>query len=268
MYFKKGEIYYSQRDYENAKESYKEFIIKFNKSKLVPEAYYWIGKCSDNLEEYEEAIFYFNSVFQKYPASEISGSAVLEMGAIHNSLENYDSAIATYNEAISTIKGSSAIPEIMYMKGVTYINADSLQQAYEVFTDVSYYYRETIFADKSKFEMGMIDLAVGRYENSDKYFLEISENRNDDLGAKAQYYYGRSLYEQGNITESISALVRVRTVFSNYDEWLTKSYILLGDCYVKLNDNRKAEEMYRTVISKHRNDIYGQEAREKLRDLN
>jgi predicted negative regulator of RcsB-dependent stress response len=60
----------------------------------------------------------------------------------------------------------------------------------------------------------------------------------------------------------------VRTVFSNYDEWLTKSYILLGDCYVELNDKRKAEEMYRTVISKHRNDIYGQEAREKLRNLN
>jgi TolA-binding protein len=268
VFFKKGEIYYSQRDYENAKESYKEFIDKFNNSNLVPEAYYWIGKCSDNLELYEEAIYYFNTVFKEYPASEISGSAVLEMGDIHNSLENYDAAIATYNEAISTIKGSSAIPEILHMKAMTYISADSLQQAYEVFTDVSYYYRETIFADKSKFEMGMIDLAVGRYENSDKYFLEISENRNDDLGAKAQYYYGQSLYEQDKITDAISALVRVRTVFSNYDEWLTKSYILLGDCYVKLNDNRKAEEMYRTVISKHRNDIYGQEAREKLKDLN
>ena len=268
VYFKKGELYYSQREYADAKESYKDFIVKFNKSKLVPEAYYWIGKCSDNLEEYEEAIFYFNTVFQKYPTSEISGSAVLEMGTIHNSLKSYESAIAIYNEAIKTIKGSSAIPEILYMKGMTYINADSLQQAYEVFTDVSYYYRESIFADKSKFEMGMIDLAAGRYENSDKYFLEISENRNDDFGAKAQYYYGQSLYEQGNIAESISALVRVRTVFSNYDEWLTKSYILLGDCYVELDDKRKAEEMYRTVISKHRNDIFGQEAREKLRNLN
>ncbi|UCH66054.1 MAG: tetratricopeptide repeat protein [Ignavibacterium sp.] len=268
VYFKKGEIYYSQRDYENAKESYKDFILKFNNSSLVPEAYYWIGKCSDNLEEYEEATLYFNTVFKEYPTSEISGSAVLEMGAIHNSLENYETAIATYNEAISAIKGSSAIPEILYMKGMTYISADSLQQAYEVFTDVSYYYRETIFADKAKFEMGVIDLAVGRYENSDKHFLEISENRNDELGAKAQYYYGQSLYEQGNITEAISALVRVRTVFSNYDEWLTKSYILLGDCYVELNDKRKAEEMYRSVISKHRNDIFGKEAREKLRNLN
>ncbi|MCH7517183.1 MAG: tetratricopeptide repeat protein, partial [Bacteroidetes bacterium] len=102
---------------------------------------------------------------------------------------------------------------------------------------------------------------------SDKYFLEIAEKRNDNFGAKAQYYYGLSLYEQENINEAISALVRVRTVFSDYDEWLSKSYLLLGDCYVKLNDKRKAEEMYRTVISKHRSDELANEARAKLKDL-
>jgi len=153
------------------------------------------------------------------------------------------------------------------VKGLTYINADSLQQAYEVFSDVAYYYRETIFADKSKFESGLIDLAAGRYENSDNNFLELAEKRNDELGAKGQYHYGLSLYEQSKYTDAISALVRVRTVFSMYDEWLTKSYMALGDCYVKLDDNRKAKEMYRIVISKHKNDSYGKEARKKVREL-
>ncbi len=267
VYFKKGELYYSQRDYENAKESYKDFIVKFNKSSLVPEAYYWIGKSADNLEQYDDAIFYFNTLFQKFPKSEISSSAVLELGSIYNLLKNYEAEINVYNEALTKLKGSSAIPEISYMKGMTLILSDSLQQAYDVFSDVSFYYRESIFADKSKFEMGLIDLAAKRFENSDKFFLEIAEKRNDDFGAKAQYYYGLSLYEQENINEAISALVRVRTVFSDYDEWLSKSYILLGDCYVKLNDKRKAEEMYRTVISKHRSDELGNEARAKLKNL-
>ena len=267
VYFKKGELYYSERDYENAKESYKDFVNRFKDSQLVPEAYYWIGKSASNLKQNEEAIFYFNTVFQKYPKSEIASSSVLEMGLIYNSLGNYRGAINIYNEALQKLKGSSAIPEILYRKGLTYISADSIQQAYQVFDEVSYYYRETIFADKSKIEMGMIDLAAGRFDNSAKYFLEVAEKRSDNLGAQAQYYYGMSLYEQNTVTESISALVRVRTVFSAYDEWLTKAYLLLGDCYVKLNDKRKAEEMYRTVFSKHRNDQYGQEANDKLRKL-
>ena len=267
IYLKKAEIYYSNREYELAKDSYIDFIEKFSNSKFIPEAYYWLGKSADNLEQYEDAIFYFNVAFQKYPKSEIAASSVLEMGSIYNSLENYGAAISIYNQALEKIKGSPGIPEILYMKGLTYINADSLQQAYEVFSDVSYYYRETIFADKSKFESGLIDLAAGRYENSDNNFLELAEKRNDELGAKGQYHYGLSLYEQGKYTEAISALVRVRTVFSMYDEWLTKSYMALGDCYVKLDDNRKAKEMYRIVISKHKNDSYGKEARKKVREL-
>jgi TolA-binding protein len=267
IYFKKGEIYYSNREYELAKESYKSFIEYFGKSKFVPEAYYWIGKCADNLEQYEDAIFYFDTIFRQFPLSEVAAPSVLEMGSIYNSLEKYDDAIRIYNQAILTLKGSPGVPEILFMKGLTYIKSDSLQQAYEIFTDVSYYYRETIFSDQAKFEMGVIDLAAGRYDNADGNLLEIAEKRNDELGAKAQYYYGLSLYEQDNITESISALVRIRTIFSTYDEWLTKSYLVLGDCYVRLEDKRKAEEMYRIVIGKHKNDKFGQEARERIRQL-
>jgi hypothetical protein len=36
---------------------------------------------------------------------------------------------------------------------------------------------------------------------------------------------------------------------------------------VKLNDNRKAEEMYRIVITKHKGDEFGTEARQKINDL-
>jgi len=104
IYLKKAEIYYSNRDYESAKESYKDFIEKFSNSKFIPEAYYWLGKSADNLEQYEEAIFYFNTAFQKYSKSEIAASSVLEMGSIYNSLENYAAAISIYNRAIEIIK--------------------------------------------------------------------------------------------------------------------------------------------------------------------
>jgi len=42
---------------------------------------------------------------------------------------------------------------------------------------------------------------------------------------------------------------------------------LLGDCYVKLNDKRKAEEMYRVVVAKHKTDELGEEARQKINKL-
>jgi len=110
-------------------------------------------------------------------------------------------------------------------------------------------------------------MATGRYDDANKNFLEVAEKRTDDIGARSQYHYGLSLYEQGRYSESISALVRVRTVYSQYEPWLSRSYLLLGDCYVKLNDKRQAEEMYRVVVSKHKDNELGEEARQKIYKL-
>jgi TolA-binding protein len=97
--------------------------------------------------------------------------------------------------------------------------------------------------------------------------MDITEKRTDDLGARAQYYYGLSLFEQNKYTESISALVRIRTVYSNYEEWLSRAYLLMGDCYSKLDDKRKAEEMYRAVIAKNKSGELTDLARQKINQL-
>jgi TolA-binding protein len=97
--------------------------------------------------------------------------------------------------------------------------------------------------------------------------LDVAGRRTDDLGAKAQYHYGLSLFEQRKYADAVSALVRVRTIFSQYEPWISRSYLLMGDCYVKMNDKRQAEEMYRVVVTKHKGNELGEEARQKINKL-
>jgi TolA-binding protein len=155
----------------------------------------------------------------------------------------------------------------LFLKGTAYIKSDNVQKAYDTFEELAMYHGETIFADQARFEMGLIDIATGRYEFANKNFLDVAEKRTDELGARSQYYYGSSLFDQGKYSEAISALVRVRTVYSQYEPWLSRSYLLLGDCYVKLNDKRQAEEMYRVVVTKHKGNELGEEARQKINKL-
>ncbi len=267
IYFKKAEIYYGMNEYDKAESSYKDFITKFPSSKLISEAYYWIGKSAQNLNQYDEAIFNFKRVFESFPKSESAAAAVIEMANIYNNLKRYDDALSILNKAIDKLSQSSRLPEIMYLKGVTLSNKGDVSNAYAAYDEVVQSYRETIFAQKAKFELGLIELAAKRYDNATQYFQGLASNRTDDLGAKAQFYLGETLFAQDKITDAISAYVRVRTIFSAYDEWLTRAFLRLGDCYVKLNDNKQAREMYRTVISKHRRDEFGKEAETKLRKL-
>jgi TolA-binding protein len=267
LLFKKGEIFYSLGKYEQAKQAYQNFISTFSNSKLVPDAYYWIGKSAQNLGQNEEAIFNFDKVFKSYRNSDLAASSVLEMGNIYRLNKKYDDALRIYDEGINSLSKSQKVSEILFNKGQTYLEMQKFPDAYSVFEQVVTNYPETIFADNSKFELALIELAAKRYENANSYLSELSEKRSDDLGAKAQYYYGLSLYDQGKYNDAITSLVRVKTVFSRYDEWLTKSYLLLGDCYVKLNDKRNAAEMYRAVLAKHSGTSFGEEALRKLRTV-
>ncbi len=267
LLFKKGEIYYSLGKYEQAKQAYQDFTSTYNQSKLVPDAYYWIGKSAESLGQNEEAIINFDKVFRNYKGSELAATSVLEIGNILRSDKKYEDAIKIYAAAITDLKKSPKIPELLFNKGQTFLEMKKFQDAYSVFDEIAMYYPESIFADKSKFELALIEIAAQRYSNADNYLSSLAEKRTDDIGAKAQYYYGLSLFEQAKYNEAITALVRVRTIFSRYDEWLTKSYLLLGDCYVKLNDKRNAAEMYRAVLAKHSGTIYGDEALQKLRKV-
>ncbi|MEJ2615198.1 MAG: tetratricopeptide repeat protein, partial [Ignavibacteriaceae bacterium] len=267
IFFKKGDIYYSEKKYNEAETSYKEFIAEFPKSKLIPEAYYWVGKSAENLNQDEEAIYNFKKVLNNYPKSESAAGAVIEIGNTYNNLKKYDSSLVVFNKAIDLLSKSPRLPEILFMKGVTLTNNKNFDDAYAVFAQLISDYPASIFADKSKFELGLIELAADRYDNADSYFQNLAETRSDELGAKSQYYYGLSLFEQDKITDAITAFVRVRTIFSGYDEWLTKSYLKLGECYTKIKDYKNAKDIYRAVLSKHRGDDYGKEAQKKLREI-
>jgi TolA-binding protein len=150
---------------------------------------------------------------------------------------------------------------------MTLVNKKSNDEAENVFTDVIQKYSGTIFAEKSKLELGIIALDGKQYEAANPYFQDLAENRTDEIGAQAQYYYGVSLFNQNNINDAITAFVRVGTSFPAYDEWVTWSCLKLGDCYSKLKDNQRAKEMYRVVLLKHKNDDYGKEAKAKLRGV-
>ncbi len=266
--FKKGELYYSQRNYERSKDSYKEFVNKYPNSKLAGDAYYWIGKSSSNLAQTNEALFYYNIVSSKYTNSEAGIASILEMGKIHSDLKNYDSAIQIYQSAINKLPPESQkIPEILYAKALVNVNKGDISEAYQDFTFVIQYYDGTIFAANSKLEVALIELVRQSYQSADALLREVAENRADDIGAKAQYYLGVSLFEQKKLDEAVTALVRVRFVFSGYDEWLTKSLLKLGEVYEAKNDVEKAKEMYRLVFTRHRGDEYGNEAQSKLRNL-
>jgi len=233
----------------------------------VPNAYFWIAKSSANLKQIDNALYHYNLIITNYLSSDVGVSAVLEMGKIYSKRSEFEKAIDLYNTAIKKIPDSDKVPELLFAKATAHVELLEIQAAYETYNKIITYHDGSIFAAKSKIEVGILEMNRGAFDTAENLFKELGSSRTDDIGAQAQYYYGLALFNQNKINDAISAFVRVRSVFASYDEWYAKALIKLGDCYVKKKDKVQAREMYNAVAKKHKDDELGKEAINKLKRL-
>lgn len=267
IFIKKGDIYYSSENYEDAIESYRQFILRFPSSKLVPTAYYWIGKSAAILKRDSEAIENFNHVIDRAIKSEIGISSSIELANLYNSKKQFTNAVSILDKTITAQPTSNRIPELLFMKSKTLISDNNVNDAYTTLEQIITYYEGTVFAAKSKLELAKLESSRKNYENALMLLQEIAEKRLDDIGAEAQYVIGLIYFDQNKYDEAITAFVRVRSVYSAYDEWFTQSLLKLGDCYLKLKDKKQARDMYRAVLNRHNTGVFAKEAKRKLNQL-
>lgn len=267
IFFKKGDIYFSSDNYENAIQAYTEFVQRFPSSQLVSNAYYWIGKSASILKRDSEAVENFGKVLSSNLKSDIGISAAIDASNIYVNQKQFDASVNVLNSAINAQPTSNRIPELLYLRALSEIKLEKIQEAYSTLDQIVTYYEGTVFAAKSKIELGLLEFNRSNFENALILFKELAEKRLDDIGAQAQYQIGLIYFEQNNMNDAISAFVRVRSVYSGFDEWYTRSLMKLGDCYVKLNDKKQARDMYRAVINRHKTGELAQEANRKLKQL-
>ncbi|MCB0732038.1 MAG: tetratricopeptide repeat protein, partial [Ignavibacteriae bacterium] len=265
--FKKGEIYYSSGNYQLAVAEYGKLVNRYSSSPLIPSSYYWMGKSSIMLNNTNDAISYFEEVIDNSLNTEDGFNSVLELGSIYRKQKNYEREIELYEEILPKISDSKRISELNFVKAQSYIENNNIPNAYQTLNEIVDKRDGSLFYYKAEIELGVLELVRSNYENSIYLFQDVVNNRTDDIAAQAQYYLGSTYFEQEKLPEAITALKKVVNLYSAYDEWYTKSLLLLGDSYTKFNDKANAAEMYKAVLKRHRNDTVAKEAKDKLNQL-
>ncbi len=264
---KKGEIYFNANMYSKAKLAFKEFIATYPNSSLVPSAYYRIGKSALKLGQFADAVFNLNRVVTDYPNSESGIAAAADLAKIYLDKKEDEKALEVVNSIINKTDKTEKNAELIYYKGLALIDLGRIKEVYEAYNSLISNYPKTIFADKAKLELGILELSRNSFSSAESVFAEIGKRRTDDVGAKAQYLYGETLFTEGKFNDAVSAYVRVKTVFGSYKDWVAKSELRIADAYVKMHNKRKAKQLYKNIYRKHRYDSYGREAKAKLRRL-
>ena len=94
-------------------------------------------------------------------------------------------------------------------------------------------------------------LKLGEDENSLAFSRKISTNSGSAYAAEAAYMIGDILYRKGEYKQAERELRKAIKTMGSYRDWMARSFILLSDVYVAMEDFVQAKSVLKTVIDRH-----------------
>lgn len=99
-------------------------------------------------------------------------------------------------------------------------------------------------------------------------FKAITSKSTNALGAEAKYNMGYVRYLQNKYTDTEKEVFDLLKKYPAYDYWKAKSFILLADAYVKLDDRFQAKAALQGVIDNSEDPELVAQARQRLNSIN
>ena len=111
---------------------------------------------------------------------------------------------------------------------------------------------------------GISALHLGDKQAATDHFLTALITAQDENGAEAQYMLAKIQYDQQQYTESNETLYDLNNQFGNYGYWLGKSFLLISDNYVGLDEIFQARATLNSIIENAPEEEIVAEAKQKL----
>jgi tetratricopeptide (TPR) repeat protein len=259
-------LYFSQ-NYHGAIVAFNQYLRDYGQNSFEDEVYYYLGESYYRAKEYENAITAYESVV-KIPNTKWRNRAVRRLALINELVGNNQESLEYY----------ARLENIASNKREEYDAWEGLMKAY-YFTgkyDSTIYYAERILGigtfsvntqNLTQLFAGKAYLAKGDIEEAVDYFLSTVNTAKDVNGAEAQYLIATIFRDQGKYQSSNEALFDLNENYGIYEEWIGKSFLLIADNYMSMDEVFQAKATLASVIEKSPIEEIVATAEEKLLEI-
>jgi len=191
-----------------------EQIIALPRNRYSAEAYLVLGINSRQKEDFQQAIIYFSELEKIAENPDQTQQAVINLMRLHTKLNHAENADIYARKTLELPKpGDEAKNEARIIIGRNYLNA------------------------------GKDDLALDEFNKLKRL--------NSEAGAEARYSIAQIFHNKGDYKKCEKAIFDLIEEIASYDYWLTRSFILLADNYLKLGNVFQAERTLQSIIDNH-----------------
>jgi TolA-binding protein len=247
--FRSYMLRYEAKDMAGAKTGFANYLTKFPDGKYHIEANYLLAEMYIANKATTEALPYYKVVADQAPNKYAERSALQTARTYYFDLKDYANAekyftqlksIATQQEnRLEAMRGLLRCQFKTQQWKAAAANAEDLLLEKGIATDDRM--MASLVVAKNHQLSNEPDLAIVSYKQV------IAAGKSEDA-AESQYHIAEILLQQNKLPDAEKAAFEVIKKYGSYELWVTKSYVLLGDVYVKEKDWFNAEATFKSIV--------------------
>jgi len=263
--YAEAEVQFSNGNFNGALGKFEQYLQKFPDGKYSLEANYYKSEIYYNRKDWAKAASGYEVVADRVP-NKFGEKALLQVSRLYFfDLKDYVKA-ENYFSRLKDFATTEA-NKLEAMRGL-------LRSQYQLqkWTDAVNNAKDLLNQKNiSNDDRTLANMAIARSyvlnnqcDQAITYLRTVIGLSKGAYGAEARYEIANCYFKQNQLKDAEKAAFEVINKAGSYEEWVTKSYILLGDIYYAQKDFFNAKATYKSVVDNARIETLRTEAKSKL----
>jgi TolA-binding protein len=266
--YQEAEVQFNNGNFSGAQQKFEDYLKKFPDGKYALEANFYKSEMYASQKNWAKAVVGYQMVADKAP-NKFAEKSILQAARINFfNLKDYAKAEIYYAKLKDF--ATSQENKMEAMRGL--LRCQFEQQEWVIASDNA---RDLLSQkgigtdDKilASMIMGKSNQAGGQCESAIPYFKTVASLSRAAYGAEAQYQIAACQFQQNRLKESEKSAFEVIHKSGSYELWVTKSYFLLGDIYLKQKDYFNAKATFQSLVENTRIDEIRVQAEQRLDEV-
>lgn len=265
--FESAKSLYFEEKYKKAAIQFENYLAKYPQSINAPDARYYLADSYFQSGDPEKASAKFLEVINEKKSGYVTKS-LQRMADMSFKAQKYPAARDYYLLFNANAKNKKE-------KNNAQMGLMETYYALGQYDSTTYYANEVLKSggininaeSKANMFLGRAAYARGDYEAATDHFLNMINYNNESLSAEAQYYISEIQYRQQKYKQSIESLYYLNNNFSSDEYWLGRSFLLIAENLMALNEEFQAKATLKSIITNSKNKEIVEKAQTRLKEI-
>jgi TolA-binding protein len=266
--YQEAEVQFNNGNFPGAAQKFESYLAKFPNGKRSLEALYYKSEIYLNQKNFAKAVEGYEALADRVP-HKFGEKSLLQAARINFfDLKKYENAEKYFGKLKDFASNQESRMEAM--RGLLR-SQFQLQKWGEAVANAKDLLAEKAAGTDDKI---LANMAIAKSaqlsddcETAITSYRTVASLSKAAYGAEARYGIANCFYSQNKLSDAEKAAFEVIKKSGSYEDWVTRSYILLGDIYYKQKDYFNAKATYKSVVDNAKIESMRQEAERKLKDV-